>query len=160
MTSIVWTEVFDYSNGKLFWKIKPSKKVCIGDLVGSPHPKGHLLVGFNRKKYYVHRIVYEMNFGPIPEGLQVDHINRITNDNRIENLRLATPSQNKWNTARQRNNISGFKSVFFAKHARKWRARIKVFGKVKHIGYFFTAEEAHAAYAEWSKQLHGSFSCS
>ena len=48
-----------------------------------------------RKNYYQHRFVYEVFKGPIPKCLEVDHRNSIRNDNRIKNLQLLTPTQNK-----------------------------------------------------------------
>lgn len=56
------------------------------------------------KTHYVHRIVYESVTGePIPEGLQVNHINECKTDNRFENLNLMTPKENlNWGSARER----------------------------------------------------------
>ena len=46
---------------------------------------------------YIHRIVYETFVGEIPPGYQIDHINTIKTDYRIENLRLVTPKENMAN---------------------------------------------------------------
>ena len=66
------------------------------------------------KCYYVHRLVYEAFNGPIPEGLQVNHINEIKTDNRLENLNLLTPKENcNWgsrNERRAKKQINGKKS--------------------------------------------------
>lgn len=55
------------------------------------------------KMYQVHRLVYEAFNGQIPEGLQVNHINEIKTDNRLENLNLMTPKENtNWGTRNER----------------------------------------------------------
>lgn len=60
---------------------------------------GYMQIVLSKKTYLVHRLVAEtfIQF-PIPDGLQVDHINRRKNDNRVENIRLVTPSTNCRNT--------------------------------------------------------------
>lgn len=56
-----------------------------------------------KKKYLVHRLEYEAFYGRIPQGMQVNHINEIKSDNRLENLNLMTPKENtNWGTAIQR----------------------------------------------------------
>lgn len=56
-----------------------------------------------KKKYFVHRLVYEAFNGQIPEGLQVNHINEIKTDNRLENLNLMTAKENmNWGTGNER----------------------------------------------------------
>lgn len=66
---------------------------------GSKDRYGYLRVQINGKRYQVHRLVAEtfIQF-PIPEGLQADHISRDRADNRVENIRLVTPSTNCRNT--------------------------------------------------------------
>lgn len=68
---------------------------------------GYYLIGLYkqsiRKMYQVHRLVYEAFNGQIPEGLQVNHINEIKTDNRLENLNLMTPKENtNWGTRNER----------------------------------------------------------
>lgn len=104
------------------------------------------------KSVYMHRVV----FGDAPED--VDHINGNVLDNRRENLRAATRSQKMGNMKKPASNTSGFKGVSWAKHANKFRARIRILGKpYKHLGYFATAEEAHKAYCTAADRVHGEF---
>lgn len=55
---------------------------------------GYYSITLNKKCHRVSRLVWTTFNGPIPEGMQVNHINEIRTDNRLENLNLMTPSQN------------------------------------------------------------------
>ncbi len=85
----------------------------------------------------------------------IDHINCNKLDNRRENLRVATRSQNMFNRTAQRNNRSGLKGV--TKRKGKWTARIQKDGIQYDLGLFNTPEEASTAYTEAAEQLHGEF---
>jgi hypothetical protein len=82
----------------------------------------------NRKTFHLHRFLINA-----PSGYDVDHINRNPLDNRKQNLRLCTRSQNNMN----KNGIRGV-----SKFRDKWRARIKKDGKEIHLGLFSTFKEA------------------
>ena len=91
-----------------------------------------------------------------PDGFFVDHIDGDGLNNRRENLRMATHFENARNQKKPKNNTSGFKGVTKAKH-NKWMARINYNGRSVFLGLYTTAEEAHFAYSEASRKLHGLF---
>ena len=114
------------------------------------------------KVLYMHRMVMERMLGtPIPHGLQVDHISRESEgrlarvDNRRENLRLATRSQNQANKGRQGNNSSAYKGVS-ANHG-KWEARIKYDGQRLNLGRFDDPALAAMMYDAASRMLNQEF---
>lgn len=86
---------------------------------------------------------------------QAEHINRNTLDNRRENIRIASQSQNNMNTKRRLDNTSGYKGV--SKRGNKWRAYIQVDYKQIHLGYFDTEELAHKARDNAADHFHGEF---
>jgi hypothetical protein len=90
---------------------------------------------------------------------QIDHRNRNTSDDRFENLRECTQSENKSNSKRYKNNTTGFKGVAYdpSKSRARYRATVTKDGKVHHLGWFLTAEDAHKARTEALDALHGDF---
>ena len=91
------------------------------------------------------------------KGLEVDHINRDGLDNRRENLRLCTRSQNSMNQGLRKNSLSGYRGVSYHQKRKRWIARIRVDGKHVRSASFKTAEEAARAYDEFAKKYHGEF---
>jgi len=94
---------------------------------------------------------------PLVKGEYVDHIDRNGLNNRRENLRLCSFSQNLMNQKRYKNNTTGYKGVSFYKALGKFMAYINFQNKRIHLGYFDTALEAYAAYCEAAKKYHGEF---
>src|SRR5690606_26970907 len=76
----------------------------------------------------------------------VDHINRDPSDNRITNLRLASPEQNRSNMPGRAGSASAYKGVSFSHGKKKWMAKIGMRGKQKYLGYFAREEDAARAY--------------
>lgn len=133
------------------WNAKYSGK----EAFTSPKGNGYRRGGFRGRDLLAHRVIWAMVHGEWP--LEIDHINGDRADNRISNLRAADREHNGRNVPPHRDNRSGLKGAFWHKAMKKWCASIMVAGKHHRLGFFPTAEEAHAAYCEASIRLHGSF---
>ena len=92
-----------------------------------------------------------------PKDFQTDHINGNGLDNRRENLRICSAAENSRNQKLHKNNKNLLKGVSRVHKMKKFRARIMVSGKEKHLGCFSTPEEAHAAYCEAAKKHFGDY---
>jgi len=160
----------DYNDGVLVWKQRPISHfadngaaatwnaIYPGKVAGSVRSDGYRLLGFNNQRTLEHRVIWELFNGSIPDGMQVDHIDGDRSNNRIENLRVATIEQNRRNRKVNNDNSTGYKGVGWRSSHSKWRARIAYNKRTIHLGYFDTPEDAHRAYCEASKRLHGNFS--
>lgn len=147
---------YDPDTGIMTWRKSPSNRCKVGDVVSGIDSKGYLRIGLLRHQYRLHRIVWLHFYGRWPEGA-IDHANGFRTDNRICNLRVATPLQNVVNRGKHKNNKTGYKGVFVSKPG-KFTAQIMHNHKARHLGYFKTAEAAHAAYVEAARRLFGEFS--
>ena len=114
---------------------------------------GYIQVGYQKKVYKAHRLIWAIIHGKFPDE-SIDHINGIRSDNRISNLRIVTKQQNSHNQQQKnKNNKSGFTGVCWSKSTSKWQAGIHVNGSYIYLGVFTTAEEAHLAYLN-AKKIH------
>lgn len=104
----------------------------------------------------MHQIIFEYFNGALSKGKIIDHKNRIKLDNRNENLREATPSQNRANSKKKTNSKNKYKGVA-QKKSGKWMAYIGYNKKQIHLGVFDTAEEAHEVYCLKAKELFGEY---
>lgn len=144
---------YESETGKLFWKKRPEdmpyanrfnaqfagKEALYG--IGASH--GYKSGAIFNTQVLAHRVIWAMHFGEWPNI--IDHINGDKLDNRIENLRNVTRCENAQNMKRASNNKSGAAGVYWAPHAGKWRAAIKVEKKSKHLGYFDCVDDAAKA---------------
>ena len=157
VTQELLQNIFSYENGNLYWKNIKSKKVKIGQKVGYIGTKGYICAQVMRKTYSIHRLIWIFHNGNIENNYTIDHIDRDILNNKIENLRLATHSQNSQNTGKKPNNTSGYKNVYWCKDKQKWRVLCIVKGKSKSNGYYFLLEDAVKASIELRNKFHGEF---
>ena len=102
----------------------------------------------------MHRVIAKA-----PRGMDCDHRNLNSLDNRKENLRVATRSQNNANRRKHKQNRSGFKGVGYHANTsdKVWEARIKVNGRLRYLGSYSNPEDAHAAYLKAATETFGEF---
>lgn len=146
--------LFDYRDGGLYWRHDRGSNAKAGNRAGRLLRTGYRSVHVSGRRYQEHRLIYLWHHGAMPP--QVDHINRLKADNRIENLRAADHSSNQMNTA-ARVNQSGLRGVRFVPKTGRWAARIYRNGKEIRIGTFATPEEASIAYEAEAKRMFGDF---
>jgi len=139
--------IYNAETGAFYRAKAPTKQI------GTVGKHGYIVFSHRGRQQYAHRVAWHMTYGFAPPK-HIDHINRVKTDNRITNLRLADDLINNRNRGlANANNFSGLLGVSKPKQTRKWSAAITVDYKRKHLGYYDTPEEAHAAYME-AKRVH------
>src|SRR3990167_8236813 len=110
------------------------------------------LVGESGQRIKMHNVIL-----PPTEGLEVDHINRNTLDNRRSNLRLVSHRENSLNRSLFSNNKSGFRGVCRRGQRGSWLAQIKANGVKIHLGSYKTKIDAAIAYDMAALMANGKF---
>lgn len=128
-------------------------RLPLGNVAGY-YENGYIKLKINSKGYFAHRLAWLYMTGEMPKNC-IDHINGIKDDNRFENLREATRSQNNLNVGIKKNNTSGYKGVSAYKN--KWRATGYLNKKSILLGYFDDKQEAHNAYIKFTEANHKDF---
>lgn len=123
--------------------------------VGTINDSGYKVIRVLEKTYHVHRLGWLLHYGTLPKML--DHINQDKADNRIVNLRIATPSENRSNSKVRSDSATGLKGV--QPSGKKFMASVTKEGSRYYLGTYDTAHEAHCAYKGASIILYGEFAC-
>lgn len=147
----LWT--YDPETGDFFWNGSPRQGVFKGDKTGVVGFHGYRILCFYGKKYKCSRIAFLMMVGRYPVGI-AEHKNADRADDRWENLREATQSQNMCNKSTMSNNKLGLKGVSQGPDG-KYYAYICLHGKRKNLGGFSSPELAKSAYDTAAKEWHG-----
>lgn len=120
-----------------------------GQPVGYLNDQSYIWFIVDCRYYKAHRAAWLYMTGEWPKH-QIDHINRVKDDNRWANLRDVPAAVNSQN--RRHSSKSGLLGV--SPDGRRWRTQISVGGVDKWLGRFDTPEEAHAVYLEAKRRLH------
>ena len=140
-----FNEWFDYDDGALYWKKWPgSNQIKIGDRAGSKNGTGYRSIRLQGIHYQEHRVIWIMHNGDIPEGMEIDHINRIYDYNFIDNLRLASRMDNVQNSITVINSVSRYSCVYWHSSG-CWDAHIQRDGKITYLGHYDLEEDAARA---------------
>lgn len=127
-----------------------------GNIIDTKDRNGYTQIIIFKRKYRANRIAWLYITGCWPTDL-IDHDNTNTSDDRFDNLRPASFSQNQANRRLSSNNRSGVKGVSWCSKRNKWRAVIQINRKQIHIGYFDTIDEAYTKVCEARYKYHGDF---
>lgn len=134
-------EQFIPALSKYHWTLSP------GGYAWAKKPGGGMVM--------MHRLIWAL--AKRPDCQSIDHINRNRLDNRLDNLRAATHTQNGANKGLLPTNTSGYKGVYWDEPHGFWRAQIRKRGKFYHLGYFEIPEDAAYAYNKKARQLYREF---
>lgn len=137
---------YNYLTGFFTWRVTRGGYAVAGARAGTRDSKGHRQVKINGKLYAEHRLAWLFTHGKWPEG-EIDHINRVRDDNRIMNLRECSHAVNGKNITLYKSNTSGVPGVFQVRRSGKWIAYINVDGRRISLGTYAIREQAEQARA-------------
>lgn len=149
---------YDPETGHFTMRVSAGRRKA-GSRAGYADKLGYWKVAINGRWMYAHRLAWAlMNGDKWPEG-EIDHINGNPSDNRIENLRVVTRSQNVVNAKFNSANSSGYRGVCVVRRHGKirYQADIRRKGRKAYLGTFDTAEEAHSAYLKAALDEYGEY---
>ena len=142
--------------GIFTWK-QSRTPVKAGQQAGGISGSGYRRIVIDGRAYQASHLAWLYVHGKWPPAVEMDHKDGDTLNDRIDNLRPATSSQNSANTRKPITNTSGYKGVTWNRRVGKWQSQIKVGGRSIYLGIYGNAEDAHAAYVAISRELRGDF---
>lgn len=148
---------YDPKTGEFTWLVRKKGRKFNGRVGSLSKRDRYLEIGIGGKLYKAHRLAWLYIYGKFPE-CEIDHINMVRDDNRIENLRQADHSENKCNIGIRLDNTSGHKGVYWSAKDERWRAEIRFRGYKQRLGSFKCKTSAALAYSKAALKLHGEFS--
>jgi len=146
--------LFMYRDGNLV-RITARCGIRIGDTAGSLNATGYHEIKIDNKVYKTHRLIFLYHHGYLPEFL--DHIDGNRSNNKIDNLRPCTLSENAHNSKINKNSKSGIKGVTWHTKNEVWRADIRINDKLKYLGCFPNMSYAADAVRSAREFYHGDF---
>lgn len=146
--------VFDHSVGEFYWRHDGPLGRSAGGVATRKAAKGYRGVTINGVSVLCHRLVWFLMHGEWPTA-DVDHENGNRADNRPQNLRAGSRSFNMQNLKRAHcDTQSKLLGAYFDARRGKWYSSIAKNGRSRFLGYFETAQAAHAKYLAAKRQLH------
>jgi len=140
---------YDIKSGHFIWNCDRGSNKVKGLIADNKSVKGYLTLHINYKQYRSHRVVWFYHYGEWPKG-QIDHINGIRDDNRIENLRVCTNRQNSQNRIRHKS--GKLVGVHYHKASKKFKVEVYLNGKKVYLGLYLSEEAGHKVYIQFCKE--------
>jgi len=146
---------YDQHSGRFTWKRSRRGPAKAGDQAGYKRPDGYIKIKIDGSAVWAHRLAWFYVHGAWPEN-QIVHINGNSSDNSIANLRDVSPRTNMQNErqARRRKNGGTMLGAHWSKTWKRWKSSINAGGRLLHVGWFDTEQQAHAAYIAAKRKLH------
>ena len=133
--------------------LSPRNRTMAGDSAGYHDGLGYMMVSVDGYRFRCHHLAWAFNHGEFPSD-QIDHINRVRDDNRITNLREACQLINMHNASKRSDNTTGVTGVYFRKDTQKYVVQITSHGKTYRLGNFERFEDAVKARKEAETIYH------
>jgi hypothetical protein len=163
-------ECFDYDAGAghLVWRQRPRahfkngagwhnfNNQCAGKIAGARRSNGRVEITLDGRTYKAARVIWAVYYGVSKFGI-VDHIDGNPGNDKIENLRLATPAQNSRNRAHTAANSSGVRGVTWHTPSKKWWVRVTLDGRTRSFGLYKSLEQAVEVARVAKQRLFGDF---
>lgn len=143
---------YEPSTGLFYWR-NSKRSDRNGELAGSLLRTGYVTINLAGEAYQAHRLAWLYAYGVWPAA-DLDHINRVKNDNRIANLREATRDENYQNKTRYKRKTLGLPGAYYRAKTGRWESQINFQKRLRFLGSFATEQEAHEAYKIAKQQLH------
>jgi len=147
---------YDQDTGEFRWRVTRKPNIREGEVAGFHARSQYWVIHIDGRNYRAHQLAWLYVNGEWGRPV-IDHCDGDPLNNRWDNLRLASHTNNAANRPRLPRNTSGFKGVSFDRRRGDWMAQITKEGRRYFIGRFATAEEAHAAYVAKARELFGEF---
>lgn len=156
VTQELLNNLFYYFDGSLYWKTDRNYRAKENDKAGwlsSSHR--YKSVRIKNKDFKEHRAIFLIHYGYLPQ--YIDHIDGNPLNNKIENLREATCSQNQYNAKLRKDSSSGIKNVRWHKPTKKWSVVIRINKKETYFGIYDDIELAELVAIEARNKFHKEF---
>jgi hypothetical protein len=148
-------ELFDYVDGELIWKKNQRNGIQAGKIAGNVNNIGYKKTSYKGVHYLMHRLIFLYHHGYMPEI--IDHIDINKLNNRIENLRAATQSQNCLNIKMRSTNITGVRNVSLCKRSKKYYVSLCINKKTVNFGSYKDLTEATNVAIQAREKYYGNF---
>lgn len=148
---------YDYHIDGGLTRLKPRGNQKAGSTCfGKKEKNGYMRMPINYDMFVIHRVIWKWHNGDEPEF--IDHINGNRSDNRIENLRSCSKSDNRHNSGMNKNNTSGYNGVNYYNYGKtpKWTWAFTVDG-VRYSGYCSSLKSAVLAYCSKAEEINPVF---